>query len=117
MSILSALEHVVAALEPEIPATLDPRNINPPSAWVAGRRAEDLTLCNRPSLIVADVYLIARDAGTPAALESLDEMLDLALDNLGAAGIAVADIALDEGITIPSGGGPLPSYRLTVNIT
>lgn len=113
--ILSALTRIVDALTPEIEATLDPREINPPSAWVAGSRAGDLTLSNEPSSIVADVYLITRDAGTPEAISKLGEMLEVALAQLAAGGIGVAEIALDEAVTIPSGGGPLPAYRLSVN--
>lgn len=113
--ILTALTHIVDALRPEIEATLDPREINPPAAWVAGRRASDLTLGNEPSSIAADVYLIARDAGTPEAISKLGDMLEIALAKLAAGGIAVSEIALDEAVTIPSGGGPLPSYRISVN--
>lgn len=116
MSVLNALKRLTASLGPEISATLDPRDINPPSAWIAGRRADEIMLGNRPTLIVADVYLITRDAGIPTALAALDEMLDTALDKLAAAGIGVESISLDESITIPSGGAPLPAYRLTVQV-
>lgn len=117
MSILAGLETIIAALKSGgIAATLDPRDLNPPGAWAAARRAEDFSLCNRPTILIADVYLIVRDVGAPGALAALDELLELALDALGAAGIGVTTVALDEALTIPSGGAPLPAYRLTVQV-
>lgn len=115
MTIRAALDQVVDALE-ELSATLDPRDLNPPCAWVAGRRAADLSLCNTPTEITADVYLICRDLGTPEAIDTLGDMLDTALEALGVAGIGVDEIALDEAVTIPSGAGPLPAYRITAKV-
>lgn len=116
MTIRDALDAVVDALNPGLGATLDPRDLNPPCAWVAGRRAAELNLCNRPTEITADVYLISRDVGTAEAIDKLGDMLDDALDQLAAAGIGVVDVALDEAVTIPSGAGPLPAYRISTQV-
>lgn len=114
--ILEHLKALTAVIDPAIPASLDPRDVNPPAAWIAGRRAEDLTLAGDPATIVCDVYLIARDAGIPDALESLEVMSSSLTDVLATAGVGIESIALDEAVTLPSGGGPLPAYRFTVKI-
>ncbi len=113
------LEHLKALgeiVDPAVPASLDPRDVNPPAAWIAGRRAEQITLCGDPAVIVCDIYLIARDAGIPDALESLEAMSSSLTEQLAAAGVGIESIALDEAVTLPSGGGPLPAYRFTVKI-
>lgn len=114
--ILEHLKALTEIVDPVVPASLDPRDVNPPAAWIAGRRAEDITLCGDAASIVCDVYLIARDAGITDALESLESMSASLTAALAAAGVGIESIALDEAVTLPSGGGPLPSYRFTVKI-
>lgn len=114
--ILEHLKALTELIDPVIPASLDPRDVNPPGAWISGRRAEDLTLAGDPATIVCDIYLIARDAGIPDALESLEKMSSTLTARLAAGGVGIESIALDEAVTLPSGGGPLPSYRFTVKI-
>ena len=114
--ILEHLKALAEIIDPVVPASLDPRDVNPPGAWIAGRRAENLTLCGEPAAIVCDIYLIARDAGIPDALEALDQMSTSLTAALAAAGVGIESIALDEAVTLPSGGGPLPAYRFTVKI-
>ena len=114
--ILEHLKALTEIVDPAVPASLDPRDVNPPAAWISGRRAEDLTLAGDPATIVCDIYLVARDAGIPDALEALEAMSTALTEQLAAAGVGIESIALDEAVTLPTGGGPLPAYRFTVKI-
>lgn len=94
-----------------IAASVDPRDLNPPCAWVSARSlpTSRLVMCgDRP--IQIDVYLIAIDNGVEEALKSLTAMLDSALSVLQPTG----EVSLSEAITLPSGGGPLPAFRFTL---
>ena len=114
---LAHLRAAVAAVESTgLPAALDPRDLNPPCAWVAGRRATDLVLDGTARTVHADVYVIVPDNGTLNALASLDEITPQVAAALLSHGIGVGDIAMDEGLNLPTGGGPMPAYRITVEI-
>src|SRR5699024_8167908 len=57
-----------------IPATTDPRNVNPPAAWVTLGRGEFTVLCGDLDA-TATVLLVAPDNGMPTALRILGDML------------------------------------------
>lgn len=116
MNIREALEAVLAMLSPDVPGSVDPRDLNAPCAWISARRATGLTLGGCVDVVTADLFLITRDSGIPTALDRLSEMLDVTLAALDRHGVAVTEIALDEAITLPTGGGPLPAYRVTIEI-
>ncbi|WP_156801757.1 hypothetical protein [Corynebacterium mastitidis] len=63
--------------------------------------------------VVVDLYLIARDTGIPRALEALDKLLTWTIDVMDTHQWEMDSSALDETVTLPQGGGPLPAYRLT----
>lgn len=118
MSVTAALELARACLDSAgILTTTDPGKIHPPGAWLAARRLDldRRTMAGLPPVVV-DAYLIARDAPIPVALDILDGMLAAALDAAEIHGLEVTDTALDEAVTLPHGGGPLPSFRLSLLI-
>ncbi|MCP2281066.1 hypothetical protein [Nocardia amikacinitolerans] len=92
-------------------ASVDPRDLNPPCAWVVGRSIAH-ELLGGGGTVTADVFLIAPDAGVPQAYRTLTGLLDLALTVLE----PDADTSLSESVTLPGGGGPMPAFRLTVNL-
>lgn len=112
--VTTALDDVVAALgEAGITATVDPPEIHPPGAWVAGRRLQRATLCGSYAVVI-DVYLIVRDNGIKPALVELDSLLGRTLDVIDEHDWELESTTLDETVTLPSGGGPMPAYRLTI---
>lgn len=95
-----------------IAATIDPRNVNPPGAWVTLRTFDPDVLCSPTSgLLAAEVWLIAQDSGAPTAYAQLDSMLKLALAAIEASGRVEAD-----RLELPSGGGPRPAYRIPITV-
>ncbi|WP_069160078.1 hypothetical protein [Nocardia altamirensis] len=112
LDITAVLGGVVAALRRAgVRAGVDPRDLNPPCAWVTGRSiAHDLL--GGGGTVTADVYLIAPDTGAAQALWALSGMLTKALTVLEPDG----DTSLSERVTLPGGGGPLPAFRLTLDI-
>lgn len=114
--VIDALEQVAAALEDHgVAATADPPRVNPPAAWLSARRLGRANLAGGHAVIV-DVFLIARDSGIPAALESLEDLLGRALDAARAYGLEVTETDLAQSVTLPQGGGPMPAYRLQLEI-
>ncbi|AWY04758.1 hypothetical protein PQC61_gp12 [Gordonia phage Emperor] len=110
MNINDAVAEVETALRGAgLAASADPRQLNPPCAWVS---ATGLTheLLSGGGTVRLDVYLIAPDHGVTAALDVLSTLLDKALDALDPA----TETSLNEAVTLPAGGGPLPAFRLTV---
>ncbi|KQB84939.1 hypothetical protein [Corynebacterium oculi] len=110
-----ALNSVVDALtKAGIAATVDPPRLNPPAVWVTARRLGRSVLgaCGGYAVVV-DLYLIARDTGIPRALETLDGLLTHTIEVMDEHQWDMDSSALDETVTLPSGGGPLPAYRLT----
>lgn len=62
-----------------VPATIDPRDLNPPCAWVTVHDITTPMLCGGYEVRAA-VCLIAGDAGSPLSLEALGTMLDAAAE-------------------------------------
>ena len=112
--VTDALDTVLAALAAGgIDATVEPPEVNPPSAWIAARRLDTETLGCRWRVVV-DVYLIVPDTGIRYALDTLDGLLARALDALDAADLEIDGTDLDQSVTLPTGGGQLPAYRIGV---
>ncbi len=89
-------------------AAVDPRNVNPPGAWVTATGFDPDIMCElEAGTVVADVYLVAPDLGTVAAHDALGVMLAPALTVVDAVGSIEITF-----LTLPGGGGPLPAYRI-----
>ncbi|QFG13039.1 tail terminator [Gordonia phage Schiebs] len=96
-----------------LPATTDPRNINPPCAWVTLGAATFPTLCGDLDA-TASVLLIVPDNGMPTAMHQLGELLDRF--TAAEVDLPTGDV-LPDTVTIPgAGAGPLPALRLTIPI-
>lgn len=115
--ITEKLAHLVTVTESAgITATLNPPKISAPGAWISATRLEQEYLIDAPAL-VADIYLISRDWGVPAALDTLDDMTERLIAALDNAEIDLIDSALGETVTLPNTpGSPLPSFRFTVKL-
>jgi hypothetical protein len=107
------LDAVAAALTAGgVAAEIDPRNVNPPAAWVhLGPWTYDLLAgeCVSAQLVVD---LIAPDQGTYAALATLDALEDGTVVALG----PPAGQVLATTITLPDSSTVLPCYRLTYDV-
>lgn len=101
-----ALDSVVAALVlAGVDATTDPRNLNPPCAWVTVHDVAQVALCGEP-IVRAAVALITGDRGAPVSVGELGDLLDKALTVL-----ALDEPARAATIT-PPGQAPLPALVL-----
>lgn len=103
-----------ALLDAGLSATVDPRELNPPAAWVSANRAVDQTLCLDP-IITVDVVLIAPDNGIRPAIAKLDEMLSAAMPALSGVCSSIENISLNDSAAL-SGVGSLPAFIVTVTI-
>lgn len=113
MGALAAGRAVAAMLKAAgVRAAVDARNVNAPGAWVTCTRISSPAYLCGASDATVDVYLIAPDNGTTAALETLDQLLADALEILDVDG----DIETDHAVTLPNSPAPLPAYRLTTEV-
>lgn len=113
--IRDALERVAGDLTTAgVPAVVDPRELNAPGAWVTVAPISYDRLAAGVRTLQADVFLIARDLGTPDALDALADMLDLAAGVFPLGEITPTNLANDN-----LGGDPLPAlqFRITLEIT
>ncbi|QNQ90879.1 hypothetical protein GP475_09680 [Corynebacterium poyangense] len=109
------LNDLVALLrETGIRADIDPRNLQPPCAWVAAKRIPDWTMC-QPE-ITADIVLIAPDNGVPHALDALENMLTSVVDTLATEGHPISDVSLSDTVTLSGIGSPLPAFTIETTI-
>lgn len=114
--VTNALAIISTALSTQgIPATADPTEVNPPGAWLAARTLGQGYFDGSFDVNV-DVYLIVGDNGTIHALTALEDLLAKAMLAFREYGLAVTATALDQGVTLPAGGGPLPSFMLSVQV-
>lgn len=91
--------------------TTDARDLNPPGVWVSPRvLAHDLL--GGGGTVTLDLWLVAPDTGTPQALATLSDLLALVL----AAVDPDADTDLAQSVTTPNGSGPLPAWRVTLDV-
>lgn len=112
-SVLAAVELVRDRVEQSgIRAAIDPRDLNPPGAWVTIDQIRDVFLSGPPTVDVA-VYLIVADQGQRASLANLSSLLDQLL----ASGAVAVDQPIEpQGVTLPSGGSPLPALKLITTV-
>lgn len=96
-------------------ATVNPPDLNPPAIWLSAQRLGDPTLPLDMYPVVVDLYLIVPDTGIPNALRELEDLLGGVLEIIAASDhLTLESTALNETVTLPSSGGPLPTYRITV---
>lgn len=111
MVIADALDQLCVDLTTAgIHATQDPRELNPPCAWVMPREATSTTLAGGVVLAV-DVWLIVGDHGYTRATRALSGLWDTASSLLD-----IVDTSFADGVTLPAGGGPLPAWRISTTI-
>lgn len=92
-------------------ASADPRRLNPPCIWLSANRLEH-NLLGGGGTVRVDLYLIAPDHGVDQALDHLDDMLTRVLKVID----PDAETSLNEAVTLPTGGGPMPAFRVTTDI-
>jgi hypothetical protein len=116
VDIRSALQSVADALtDAGVPASIEPGQVAVPGAWVQARQVDQLRLDGGGNL-QASVWLIAPDTGTGPALDTLADLLDVALAVLA---VDVGDgevIDTGQGVVLPHTATPLPAFRLAVDI-
>jgi len=94
-----------------VPTAVDPRDVNIPGGWVTVGPIGFDYLSSGVRTIAVDVFLIARDTGTPDSLGALGDMLDRVI----LAGIPVGDVTPQPVALANHAGDPLPAltFRLT----
>lgn len=112
MNILEALDHVRHELQSVgIRAEADPRDVNPPGAWITFESVEHGTVVCGGSVVRVHVYLIVPDTGVAQTTTQLSDMLtdllrvidpdepttktSVQLPGAGAAGLPSLRVALD----------------------
>ncbi|GMV27720.1 MAG: hypothetical protein AMXMBFR58_37510 [Phycisphaerae bacterium] len=102
--LVDALGRVVDRLrEAGIDATTDPRDLNPPCAWVTVHDITTPVLCGSYEVRAA-VCLIAGDAGSPQSLAALGAMLDTVTDC-----VTFDEPVAPMNIQPPGVGAPIPA--------
>lgn len=95
-----------------VPASIDPRDVNPPAAWVhLGQWTYD-TLCGDVTNAQLVVDLVAPDIGVSDALALLDDLEAGAVLVLG----PPRDPVTPTTLQLPSDGTALPCYRMTYQV-
>ena len=111
MRIDQVADAIVAKLKAAgLPASVDPRDVNPPAVWVQ----LDRVAFDRFDIAWSGdwiLWLIAPDAGTAPALRTLGALADQvwAVYPTITAGAA-------QAITLPAGGDPLPALRFSLHL-
>lgn len=112
MDILEALDSVRAELSSVgIRAEVDPRDVNPPGAWIALNTIDHATVVCGGSTIRTHVYLIVPDNGVAESTTQLNEMLISALRVFDP-----DDSTTPTTVQLPGGGNPLPALRLVIDV-
>jgi hypothetical protein len=112
MDILEALDSVRAELSSVgIRAEVDPRDVNPPGAWIALNSIEHGQVMCGGGVVRTHVYLIVPDTGVAEATTQLSELLTSALRVFDP-----DDSTTATTVQLPGGGNPLPAFRLTIDV-
>lgn len=112
MNILEALDAVRAELQSVgIRAEADPRDVNPPAAWIKLSDIQHGNYMDGGGTIRTHVYLIVPDNGYVESTTQLTDMLNDALRVFDP-----DDATIPESVQLPGGGNPLPAYRMTIDV-
>ncbi|MFW0784506.1 hypothetical protein AAFP35_08275 [Gordonia sp. CPCC 206044] len=113
MDILDELNALVTTLrDAGVDAYLDPRDLNPPCAWVVARNFTVCQTIGGSGEMQVEVYLIVPDLGYEQDCLQLNALLDRALEVIQ----PDEPVSLSEQVGIPGVTSPLPAYQITVNI-
>lgn len=111
-TVKGVLSELTTALRGQhLSASADPRRLNPPCVWLSAASVEH-NLLGGGGTVRVDLYLIAPDHGVDQALDHLDSMLTKVLKVVDPA----TETSLNEAVTLPTGGGPMPAFRVTTDI-
>jgi hypothetical protein len=112
MELLEALDYVRAELlSVGIRAEVDPRDVNPPAAWITLNQIEHGAVICGGSVIRVHVYLIVPDAGVIESTVQLQDMLNSALRVFDP-----DDATTPQTVQLSGGGNPLPALRLVLDV-
>lgn len=112
MDLLEALDTVRAELASVgIRAEVDPRDVNPPGAWISLNEVQHGVVVDGSGVVRTHVYLIVPDTGIAQSTTQLSEMLTSALRVFDP-----DEATIVTTVQLPSGGNPLPSLRLTIDV-
>lgn len=112
--VVAALDFLKSRLEGvQIRAEADPRDLNPPCAWITADTLAAATVLCGDSDVACSVFLICPDNGLPHTLVALNEMLRQALTVISPTG----EIDLRQSVALPGGGDPAPAFRIPVTVT
>lgn len=111
MDLTAAADHIEAALASvDIPASVDPAEVQVPGAWISLVEVDAFTI-GGGGIVVVDVYLIAPDTMPRQALAILGELSALALSVLD-----VERMTTNDALQLPDGGRPMPAFKLTTKV-
>lgn len=106
----AAAEQVAAEITAHgVPAVVDSRELELPGAWVTVGTVSLDYLDPAVWAVTWNVYLIARDLGSPAALQDLGEMLQKV-----AAPLKVTDVTPQSVVLLNHSADPLPAFSLAL---
>lgn len=95
-----------------IRASMEPRDLNAPCAWVSPNQATTgMYMCGGGEMRV-DIYLVAPDHGYVRAMLVLEDLLSKALE------VVQPDepVSLDSSVVLPDSANPLPAFLITLQI-
>lgn len=93
-----------------VPAVVDSRDLVLPGAWVTLQSVGfDYLAGSSPYTLTVVVFLIARDLGTPAALDDLSELLDQLVEP-----VKITDATATTIVLPNQGADPLPALSFTL---
>lgn len=110
---LSSIDELVtlcASLDPPLPVSMDPANVNPPGGWLAIDEVRPAVTLGGDVELRCSLYLIAPDLDPRRALGKLVPQLNA----LTAAGLRADGPVTPQGVVLPGDPTPLPSLRVPV---
>jgi hypothetical protein len=115
-AIRGALEDLCAALRGQgIPAAVNAEDVQVPGAWVTARDLTPLTLAGGLRITV-HVWLVVSDADDATALDSLEQLLEGALEVLTVDPATGDAVQLAATLVLPTMGTPLPAFQITTTL-
>lgn len=110
LSFTPLTELVAALVAGDVPASMDPAELNLPGAWVT---FDNFTTHTHTSLrLQAVVFLIHSDIDYARAYERLAELFN----TMTAAGVTPDGPVTPAGVVMPGDPTPLPALRVPVNL-